>query len=522
MTNNGHDKATRVTLNPTRRYETLLRINNAIVQQTTRESLFQALSNEIYQLIEYDRFSINLYDHELRSLSYFASAKGVSLGGKMTRPLEKGLIAQTVIRTKEPLIIPDVKNQSYFSNMNNMIEAGLNVTMGYPLIVRDTVLGSLHFSFKNRPDNLDEVNSFFEDLSPQVAIAVYNILAHNRLKRLNESLKNEKKFLKKEAHGSFDPENFFYKSESMSDVMQQVKNVAASDAPVLITGETGTGKEYIAHCIHHTSLRSDALLVKVNCPALASSLFESELFGHTKGAFTGASQQRIGRFEMANNGTIFLDEIAELPMPQQAKILHVLQDRCFERVGESRSISADFRIVAATNKDLLHAIHNESFRSDLYYRLNTAQIHIPSLRERPEDIPVLVINLSDQISKRLHRPSPKYSDKVLESLCQYPWPGNVRELKNFVHRMFLQRSAENVKLSDVKSYLGNSQEIEYNDNNILPMHEMEKQHIVNALRICKGVLSGENGAASLLQMKRSTLQYRLKRHNINPSDYKAF
>ena len=506
-------------LDSKRRYETLLRINNAIVQQTSRESLFRALAGEILEVCHYDRCSINLYDPDTRSLSYFATAEGVSLGGSMSRPLEKGVIAQMVIRTREPLIIPDLENQSYFVNVENMLKAGLRATTAFPLIVRDKVLGSLHFSFSKKPEDWDELVDFLEGLSTQVAIAVDNMLAYIRMQNANESLRNQKRYLQRQADKSYDPDKFYFASEAMMDVMQQVKMAATAEAPVLITGETGTGKEYVAHCIHALSARKEALLVKVNCPALAAGLFESELFGHAKGAFTGASQQRLGRFEMANGGTIFLDEIGELPLSQQAKMLHVLQDRVFERVGESRSISADFRLVSATNRRLEEAIKTGDFRSDLYYRLNTMQVRIPPLRERSEDIPVLISRLSEQLSEKLHRPRPKFQEEVVERLVNYSWPGNVRELKNLVHRMLLQRAGDTVRLEDVEGFLGRNTELP-SDSEFPTLDEMERRHLISALRATGGAIGGAGGAADLLGMPRTTLQYRLKRHAINPAEFR--
>jgi len=508
-------------LDPKHRYETLLRINNAIVQQTTRESLFRALTSEIRKLFHYDRCSINIYEQDTRLLSYFATAEGVSLDGGMSRPLEKGYVAQVVIRTREPLLIPDVKNQSYFSDLSNMIKAGLGATMAFPLIMRDKVLGSLHFSFKKKPDDWEELARFLEDLATQVAIAVYNMLAYIRIQSDNENLLNQKRYLQRQAGKSYDPEYFYFASNAMFDVMQQVKMAAASEAPVLIMGETGTGKEYVAHCIHDLSMRKEALMVKVNCPALVASLFESELFGHAKGAFTGAFQRRLGRFEMASGGTVFLDEIGELPMPQQAKMLHVLQDRVFERVGESKSISVDFRVVSATNSNLEKAIENGTFRSDLYYRLNTVQVFIPPLRERPEDIPVLVRRLSGQLSQTLHRPEPVYTSEVLERLVGYSWPGNVRELKNLVHRMLLKRPGETVRLADVEGFLGRGSPQPLGLEDGFPtMDQMERAHLVRALRNSGGAVGGPGGAAELLGMPRTTLQYRLKRHGLRASDYR--
>ncbi len=508
-----------MSLDPRRRYETLLRINNAIVQQTSRESLFRALAAEMRGLFHFDRCSINLYDQETRSLSYFAAAEGVSLDGGASRPLEKGIIAQMVIRTREPLLIPDLRHQSYFSNVDTMLKAGLRSTMAFPLIVRNAVLGSLHFSFKERPQDWDELADFLKELSTQVAIAVENMLAYTRMQSVNENLQRQKRFLQRQADKSYDPERFYFTSEAMFEVLQQVKVAAATEAAVLVTGETGTGKEYVAHCLHALSPRRDALLVKVNCPALAAGLFESELFGHAKGAFTGAMHQRLGRFEMAHGGTIFLDEIGDLPLPQQAKMLHVLQDRLFERVGESRSIRADFRVVAATNKDLEVAMADGSFRSDLFYRLNTVHVHIPALRERTEDIPVLVIRLSEQLAREMHRPMPHYPDAVLRRLQGSPWPGNVREIKNLVHRMMLRRAGEAVGLQDVENYLGPMQEPR--PEGFPTLEQQERRHLEQALRLARGALGGPGGAATLLDLPRTTLQYRLRKHGLRPADFRA-
>ncbi|WP_461209839.1 sigma-54-dependent Fis family transcriptional regulator [Desulfocurvus sp. DL9XJH121] len=506
-------------LHPERRYETLLRINNAIVQKTSREQLFRACADELRKLFHFDRCSINLYDQDTKSLSYFATAEGVPLGGDTARPLEKGSIAQMVIRSRKPLVIPDVTNQSYFVNLDTMRDAGLRTTMAFPLVVRDVVLGSLHFSFVERPENLDEIVDFLDDLSPQVAIAVDNMLNHIRLQTINENLQSQKSYLRKQADQQYDPEKFYYSSDSMLDVMSQVRMVAATDASVLITGETGTGKECVAHCIHEMSARNAALMVKVNCPALAASLFESELFGHAKGAFTGAAAKRLGRFEMAQGGTVFLDEIGDLPMPQQAKLLTVLQDGQLERVGESKPISVDFRVVSATNKDLEGAIVEGDFRSDLYYRLNTMRIHIPALRERPDDVPVLIHRLTSLYMEQFHKPGPVYTDEVMDRLMRYAWPGNVREVKNMVQRMLLLRSGERVLLSDVEGFLGrgNGQGPE---GRFQTMEEMECEHLKRALAATKGVVGGAGGAADILGMPRTTLQYRLSRHGLRASDFR--
>jgi transcriptional regulator with GAF, ATPase, and Fis domain len=289
---------------------------------------------------------------------------------------------------------------------------------------------------------------------------------------------------------------------------------------VLITGETGTGKDYLAHCIHNLSARRNHLFVKTNCPALASSLFESELFGHAKGAFTGANDKRLGRFELAHGGTIFLDEIAELPIGLQAKLLHILQDGQFERVGDSRPVQIDCRVIAATNKDLQQSIRAGAFREDLFYRLNIVSIHVPPLRERKEDIPLLMKQLTLIQARQMNRPEPIYSYRALERLCGYPWPGNVRELKNLVKRMIILRPGDEISADDVEKILESAlPQGQGMDENLLSHRDSERQHIVKTLTRTRGAIGGPNGAARLLGLPRSTLQYRIKKLAIQPRDY---
>jgi transcriptional regulator with GAF, ATPase, and Fis domain len=289
---------------------------------------------------------------------------------------------------------------------------------------------------------------------------------------------------------------------------------------VLITGETGTGKDYLARCIHQMSPRRDQLFIKVNCPALVSSLFESELFGHAKGAFTGAEQTRVGRFELADGGSVFLDEIAELPIALQAKLLHVLQDNHFERVGEHRPVNVDFRVIAATNKNLEDEIRSGQFRQDLFYRLNIVHVRVPPLRERLEDIGLLVEKLTQVQAEKTNRPEPLYSEGAIRKLGTYDWPGNVRELKNLVKRMMILRPGEKITGNDIDKILSAAG----TDRQKLPkevstLADAQRQHIVQALIKTGGIIGGSNGAARLLGLPRSTLQYRLKKLGIQPNDY---
>jgi formate hydrogenlyase transcriptional activator len=398
-----------------------------------------------------------------------------------------------------------------------MIAAGLKATMAFPLIARGKVVGSLHFSFRTPPQSMNELAGFLSDLSGQVALAVDNMLSHAKLTDLNRNLEQQKSYLMNDLDVQYRMDDFHYSSPVMREIIAQVDMIADSDASVLITGETGTGKDFIARYIHHLSGRRNAMFVKVNCPALPESLFESEMFGHAKGAFTGALSKRVGRFEMASGGTIFLDEIGELPLPLQAKLLQVLQDMRFERVGDSRSVAVDFRVIAATNKDLISAIQMKAFRSDLYYRLNTVTFHVPPLRERQEEIEPLVRRFTRSESESMRRTAPVFSDQALDSMKGHSWPGNLRELKNIVKRLVIVFSGKTVHRKDIDPLL-NIRHAEASTTS-MALREVERAHLIKVLTLTKGVVGGKKGAAHILKIPKSTLQYRLHKHGIDPLDF---
>lgn len=514
----GHDSAT-LDLDPARRYKALLSVNNAIVSQTSCENLFNGLAREIRKIFHYDRFSICIYDPDSDSLGMFAMAEGVTVKDidDGARPLASGPVAQAVITSRRPLIIPDMAKYSHWSTIGQMMEEGLRATMGFPLIARDTVVGTLHFSFKKPPAFIAELSEFLTDLSGQVALAVDNMLNHAKLLEMNARLVQQKSYLLKRVDSKYRMDQFYYSSPTMREIMRQVEIIADSDASVLITGETGTGKDYIAHCIHQLSDRRDAMFVKINCPVLSVGLFESELFGHAKGAYTGAISKRVGRFEMAHTGTVFLDEIGELALPLQAKLLQVLQDKSFERVGESHSIDADFRVIAATNNDLEVAIKEKNFRSDLFYRLNTVTFHIPPLRERTEEVEPLVRRFTHAEAEAMHRVPPIYSDEIIDILKRHSWPGNIRELKNIVSRLIIAFSGKTVLRRDIEPLL-NIRPSETNQP-AMTLAAMECAHLIKILTETKGVVGGPKGAASILKMPKSTLQYRLRKHGLSPRDF---
>lgn len=504
------------------RYQILLKINNAVITKASREDLFQALATELRKHISYDRLSINLYDEDAQSLSYFAAADGIHPEGISSidsRPLARGAISKMVIQSGHPVIIDDLSRYTDLSSIKSMVSAGLNSTMAFLLKVRSRILGTIHFSFKNKPRHMSEMIEVLTDVSNQVAIAVDNMLAHTNLKRLNENLERERRYLL-DSTDEYKQDTFFYASSSMIEIMSLAEQVASTDASILITGETGTGKDYLAHYIHKLSSCSNHLFVKISCPALVPSLFESELFGHAKGAFTGADYQRIGRFEMANGGTIFLDEVGELSPELQAKLLNVLQDKRFERVGDSRPIDINFRVIAATNKDLSAAIRVGKFRQDLFYRLNIVNLHVPPLRERIKDIPLLIERLTLLQAKKTNSLAPMYTEKALQILSQYHWPGNVRELKNLVKRMVILKPGESIGSADIHKIItaANLTKTE-SRKKVITLVQAERQHIKQALIECRGIVGGQHGAARLLGKPRSTLQYRLKKLGLNPSRY---
>jgi formate hydrogenlyase transcriptional activator len=315
-------------------------------------------------------------------------------------------------------------------------------------------------------------------------------------------------------------------SRGLLKVLEHVQRVAPTDATVLILGESGTGKELIARAVHSASNRADKPFIKINCAALPAGLVESELFGHERGAFSGALQRRLGRFELAHGGTIFLDEIGEVPLDVQVKLLRVLQEREFERVGGSQTISADVRVIAATNRDLQKAMTDGSFRTDLYYRLNVFPVQMPALRERLEDIPLLAQFFVQKYASRVGRRIDSVDHDTLERLARYHWPGNIRELENLVERALILASTS--VLSIEPEALPLRREGAASENGVpdsLPtdsLNAVQREHILEMLQKTRWVLEGERGAANLLGMKPATLRHRMKKLGIaRPADFRG-
>jgi len=334
--------------------------------------------------------------------------------------------------------------------------------------------------------------------------------ALDEVELLKNRLQEENIYLQSELKVEHNFENIISTSDKFNKVLRSVEQVAATDSTVLILGETGTGKELLARAIHNISKRSDRPLVKVNCATLPENLIESELFGHEKGAFTGATSMQLGRFELANSGTIFLDEIGELPMVLQTKLLRILQEGEFERLGNPKTIKVDVRVIAATNRNLENEISDGSFREDLFYRLNVFPIKIPPLRERKEDIPLLVKHFLKKYNLKTGKKVEIITKEVMEKFCRYSWPGNIRELENIIERAVITSTGNKLILGDWLSK-SNSQP---NNTEILPLEDMERKYIVEILEMTHWKVSGEKGAANVLNINPQTLVSRMKKLGI--------
>jgi formate hydrogenlyase transcriptional activator len=353
------------------------------------------------------------------------------------------------------------------------------------------------------------------EVAKQIAIAVENAQAYRELAELKDKLAKEKVYLEEEARTEHNFGEIIGNSAALRKVLREVETVAPTSSTVLIHGETGTGKELIARALHNLSPRRDRTFVKLNCAAIPTGLLESELFGHEKGAFTGAITQRVGRFELANGGTLFLDEVGDIPLELQPKLLRALQEQEFERLGSTRTIRVDVRLVAATNRDLARMAADGEFRTDLFYRLNVFPVVLPPLRERSEDIPLLVRHFTQQFAQRMSRRIETIPAEVMEALIKYPWPGNVREMQNVIERAVIL--SQNDRLRVDPQSLANAEAPQKLNGQL---DAREREAIEAALRASLGRVSGPDGAAKRLGLPHSTLEFRIKKLGIDKFQFR--
>ena len=409
-----------------------------------------------------------------------------------------------------PVFTNDVLGDDRLPGKVWMKEQGLRAFAGYPLIFQDELLGVVAL-FNRRPLTQSERDRL-PVFAHQAAIAIKNAQLFGEVNQLKEQLQAENRYLQEEIKLAHNFDDILSQSSAMQQVLHQVEQVAATDATVLILGETGTGKELLARAVHQLSPRKDRPLVKVNCASLPANLIESELFGHEKGAFTGAVTRRSGRFELAHRGTIFLDEIGDLPLDLQAKLLRVLQEGEFERLGDSRTRQIDVRVIAATNRDLKQAIARGEFREDLYYRLNVFPLVLPPLRERPEDIPMIVSHFVRKYSAKLNKQIERIPTAVMNALQAYAWPGNVRELENIIERAVILATGSALELDGALAV--NREEAGSTSKGRQTLKEVERQHILQNLEDTSWRIEGPGGAAVRLGLHPSTLRSRMKKLNL--------
>jgi formate hydrogenlyase transcriptional activator len=495
------------------RLKLLLDLTNTLVSKLEARDLLRAISASIRQDMHCDIVAVLLPDSERRQLRQlamdFPEGKGF-VTEDLLFPIEESEVG-TVFKTGKPYVVrtpADVTSEWAISALRaEAIASGCAL----PLISRNRTLGVLTLGSRVENSFSTEDVDFLMLAAGQVAIAIENALAYREIAELKDKLAQEKLYLEEEIRSEADFEGIVGQSSALRQVLQLVETVATTDSTALLLGETGTGKELFARAIHDRSRRKERTFVKLNCAAIPTGLLESELFGHERGAFTGAVTQKIGRLELADQGTLFLDEVGDIPLELQPKLLRVLQEGEFERLGSTRTKKVDVRLVAATNRDLDRMIEEKQFRSDLYYRLNVFPIRVPPLRERPEDIPLLVQYFSQKYARRMQKQIESIPAAAMRKLARWHWPGNVRELQNLVERAVILTRSSTLAISVPELANGGA-------TLALPKASTvdEQERIVRILKEAKGHVGGPNGAAARLGLKRTTLLTRMKKMGIDP------
>jgi formate hydrogenlyase transcriptional activator len=493
-----------------------LDLNNSVVSNLDLSEMLRSVSPNIRKTMRLEGVAVILPDVTAEHLQLYAAdfPDGKSeLLQDLSKPLE-GSLARQVFRSGKPWI-GDLEewSQTGFGNTVRHGESSISICL-LPLLRCRNVLGVLCLVRAQKNAFLREDVEFLSQIAGQVAIAIDNAFAYRRITELSDKLTQEKLYLEDEIRSELNFEEIIGNSAVLRQVLRQVEAVAPTSSTVLIQGETGSGKELIARAVHNLSRRRTHPFVKLNCAAIPTGLLESELFGHEKGAFTGAIAQRMGRFELASQGTIFLDEVSEIPLDLQPKLLRVLQEREFERLGNSRTLRTDARLIAATNRDLNAMVEEQSFRSDLFYRLNVFPIHVPPLRERKGDIPFLVRHFAQHFARNMSKGIDTISTETMNAMVSYPWPGNIRELQNVIERaVILSKGPElHVPLDGLKV---KNAESSGQTNGATTLEEIERKHILSILEQTNWVFAGPNGAAARLGLKRPTLQFRMQKLGIS-------
>jgi len=509
------------------RFQLLLDINNAVVTRLDLKSILHATSESLRKIIPHDSAAISLYDSESRQLRLHSFdlqyPSDVEEGALF--PLE-GSPEGLAFTERRPVVIGELDLKEFPAPLiEHAYKDGLRSACIIPLVAHNRAMGTLDIASRSENAFTESDADLLTHIAAQIAIAVENALAYREIAALKNRLASEKIYLQEEIQTQYNFEQIIGRSAALKRVLKQVETVASTDSVVLICGKTGTGKELIARAIHNLSARRERTLVKLNCAAIPTGLLESELFGHEKGAFTGALSQRVGRFELAHKGTLLLDEIGEIPFELQPKLLRVLQEQEFERLGSSRTIKTDVRLIAATNCDLKQMVNENKFRADLYYRLNVFPIVVPPLRERAEDIPLLVSYFAQKHARRMNKRIDTIPNETLQALGRYPWPGNVRELENVIERGVILSTGRELQVTLPELDEAEAISSASHDGDIratqtqraatpTTFSEVERAHILRVLNDCNWVIGGPRGAASKLGLNRSTLRSKMMKLRI--------
>ncbi|MGC2196335.1 MAG: sigma 54-interacting transcriptional regulator [Terriglobales bacterium] len=500
------------------RLQALVDVNRTLASSLEMQHLLPLISGCMSQVVPHDFAGITLFEGDQEDLKAYvlspALPTAVVESGRSVS-LKETLSAQAFLERESKTLSRD-DLASHPSNIaGRILRAGIRTVRCVPLLTSNGTLGTLNVGSKKDSAFSEEDEEILSQMAAQLAIALENVRAYREIQGLKDRLAEEKLYLEDEIRTELNFEEIIGESEELKSVLSQARTVAPSSATVLILGETGTGKELIARAIHRMSKRGAANFIKVNCAAIPTGLLESELFGHEKGAFTGAVNKKIGRMELADKGTLFLDEVGDIPLELQPKLLRVLQDHEFERLGSNRTLRVDLRLIAATNRDLTKRVREGEFRSDLFYRLNVFPIHMPPLRKRRGDIPLLVRHFVKKLSRRMDKRIDTIPSGTMEALVNWHWPGNIRELENFIERSVIL-SDGSVLRSPLGELDGEPVQSAITDTTL---ESAERLHIIRVLRECSGLVSGAKGAALKLGLKRTTLQSKMAKLNISRKDY---
>jgi formate hydrogenlyase transcriptional activator len=516
------------------RYRTLLEINNAMITHLNPEGLLRSISGILRRVVPYSGAALTVYNPRTETFQYLAMEGAIPsdyfrAGLNFDR---KQTVSSWVFDHQRGVVRRDLEKEPQFPNDSRLVAGGIYSDCIVPLIVGGKTIGTLNVGSSERNQYSEADLEILQSIANQVALAVANMQSYKEIVELKARLEKENVYLQEEIRAEHNFEEIIGNSEALLAVLRKVEQVAPTDSTVLIYGETGTGKELIVRAIHDRSTRKNRPLLKVNCSAISAGLVESELFGHVKGAFTGAFERHIGRFELADGGTIFLDEIGELPLGTQVKLLRVLQEREFEPVGSNRPVSVDVRVMAATNRNLLESIRTGDFRSDLYYRLNVFPIDVPPLRDRRADIPHLAMFFLSRFSKRLGKNIQGMARETLDRLTSYSWPGNIRELQNVIERAVILAQGSVLELEpDLVPFLTTASSSTTGDRSgvatpptsrppsSITLEEMERGHIMSVLTQTRGVVEGPRGAAKILGLHPNTLRHRIQKLGLKRSTY---